>query len=69
MIGGEMDVVLDSAGAGILVLDASMRILFCDRKLSELFRVEEPAVPGRICRDVICPAQAGTLRVHRAADS
>lgn len=50
----EIRAILSSVETGILVLDAEMKVLLCNRRVVDMFGTSEQALLGRTCRDVIC---------------
>jgi len=50
----EIQTIFDTAGAAILVLDTSRRIVAYNRKVEEFFLPEYARVIGRDCQEVIC---------------
>lgn len=54
----EIRAILDSAGAGILVVDHEGRIVSLNHKVKELFAARREQILGRACREVICRADA-----------
>jgi two-component system phosphate regulon sensor histidine kinase PhoR len=54
----EIGAILDSAGAGILVVDREHRIVALNRKVTELFAARRRETVGRTCLEAICRAGA-----------
>lgn len=50
----EIGAILDTAGAGILVVDKAARVTTLNNKATELFSIRRDAAIGRPCHDAIC---------------
>lgn len=63
---GELEAILNAAGAGILVLDAEMRVVSFNRKIEEMFLAQGEGAVGRPCYEVMCDPAARSECVFEA---